>query len=95
MFIVSESERFSKALEANDGHMRELQETVNDLKVNLKGLEIVLQQIANLRKDFQTSESDLSALKHFKTRAVAISSTVWAVLSVALVIMGVFLGLGS
>ncbi len=82
-------------VEANDGHMRELQETVNDLKVNLKGLEIVLQQIANLRKDFQTSESDLSALKHFKTRAVAISSTVWAVLSVALVIMGVFLGLGS
>ena len=91
MFIVSETKRFAVDIQKNEDQMLILRESISDLKVTLKGLELIVTRIAENEEEIQKNIVRLSSLERFKSRAIAVSSTVWAILGVAITIMAVFL----
>jgi SMC interacting uncharacterized protein involved in chromosome segregation len=91
MFIVSETKRFAVDIEKNEEHMNQLQVSISELKVTLKGLEVLVHRISTNEKAIQEQGETVSQLESFKSKATAISGTVWAVLGLAITIMAIFL----
>lgn len=91
MFIVSETKRFAVDIQTNETQMTNLRESISDLKVTLRGLELIVTQIASNEQAIQQLTERVYSLETFKTKAIAVSSTVWAALGLAITIMAIFL----
>lgn len=91
MFIVSETKRFAVEIERNEGQMITLRESIADLKITLKGLEVLVTRISKNENDIEEHKTKIEGLLSFKAKATAVSGTVWAVLGIAITILSVFL----
>lgn len=93
MFIVAETKRFAMELEKNDEMMYNVQTSLSELRVSLGELNVFRQRLHTLESGCESNNKSIDDLKEFKTRAMTASGVAWALVLVAVTVVGIVLGI--